>query len=108
MEVGDAVVCNETRKKIKREGILNIYNLLKCIKLKEDWEEIFDLLFQNKSEPWEQLSSAMETVRLQKLEKRVYSEVVEYVYVLPVTKLDFWSCHYMAPSENQRLMGTFS
>ena len=89
MEVGDAVECHETRKKIKREGILNIYNLLKCIKLKEDLEEIFDLLFQNKSEPWEQLSSAMETVRLQKLEKRVYSEVVEYVYVLPVTKLDF-------------------
>ena len=43
------------------------------------------MLFQNKSEPCEQLSSSNgNQVRLQELEKRVYSEDV---CVLPVTKI---------------------
>ena len=88
MEVEDAIECHETRKKTKREGTVNIYNLLKYIKLKEDWGETFDLLFQNKSESWEQLSSSNgNQVRLQELEKRVYSEDVKFVCVLPVTKI---------------------
>ena len=36
MEVEDAIECHESRKKTKREETINIYNLLKYIKLMED------------------------------------------------------------------------